>query len=126
MLKVDRICQCGSCENIFNELELVKNDCPHCGSGNWVRSYIDEEENSQLIEAFKSFLESLGYTDVEFETDLQDDDGNVVSYHYNAKQDNKNLTVGFDTTNEYNKYNMWINNTDDNKIWWFVDTFVLK
>jgi len=35
--------QCGSCDNVF---ENKYEDCPHCGSGNWVYGYIDEEEGS--------------------------------------------------------------------------------
>lgn len=34
--------QCGSCEQEFKH--LVDDGCEHCGSGNWVEDYIDEEE----------------------------------------------------------------------------------
>lgn len=41
----DTICQCCSCEKIF-EYEQLTNDgcCPCCDSGNWVYGYIDEPE----------------------------------------------------------------------------------
>lgn len=46
---VDKVCQCGSCENIFKESELVQVECPHCHSGNWVYDYINElEEDSNV------------------------------------------------------------------------------
>lgn len=32
--------QCGSCEKIFYK----GNECPYCGSGNWVFGYIDDPE----------------------------------------------------------------------------------
>jgi rRNA maturation endonuclease Nob1 len=34
------IYQCGSCERIFNK--LFNEECPYCGSGNWVEGYIDD------------------------------------------------------------------------------------
>lgn len=37
-------CQCGSCEQTFDEVDLDDGSCPHCGSGNWVRGCIDEPE----------------------------------------------------------------------------------
>jgi len=51
MLKENQICQCGSCENVFHELKLVNGDCPHCGSGNWVKGYIDDDRVDNYIPA---------------------------------------------------------------------------
>ncbi len=34
-------CQCGSCEQVFDEKDLKDNTCPYCNSGNWVFGYID-------------------------------------------------------------------------------------
>ena len=33
--------QCGSCEQEFDRLK--DNECPNCGSGNWVVGCIDEQ-----------------------------------------------------------------------------------
>ena len=40
----ETIYQCGSCEKVFEKLEIYKSckQCPYCHSGNWVRGYIDE------------------------------------------------------------------------------------
>ena len=43
-IEMDRLCQCCSCEQIFQEAELVDGSCPNCGSGNWVFDYIDNPE----------------------------------------------------------------------------------
>lgn len=37
--------QCGSCERYFDE--LIDNECPHCGSGNWVEGCIDESKSPE-------------------------------------------------------------------------------
>ena len=35
--------QCGTCDQTFEELAFEMY-CPHCGSGNWVKGFIDEPE----------------------------------------------------------------------------------
>tara|TARA_R110002020_G_scaffold206040_1_gene411049 strand:+ start:1921 stop:2253 length:333 start_codon:yes stop_codon:yes gene_type:complete len=47
--------QCGSCENFFSTHadDGYGDECPHCGSGNWVKGAIDDpysEEELQEIE----------------------------------------------------------------------------
>jgi Zn finger protein HypA/HybF involved in hydrogenase expression len=42
--QLDNLCQCGSCEKTFKKSQLKENSCPHCGSGNWVYGYIDEDD----------------------------------------------------------------------------------
>jgi len=46
--------QCGSCEKYFTEPK--DGECPHCGSGNWVKGCIDEPESITDLLA-----EAIGY-----------------------------------------------------------------
>ena len=48
--------QCGSCEHTFKRLN--KNCCPKCSSGNWVKGFLDDNEEDLFNR--EQFLKEVG------------------------------------------------------------------